>query len=604
MMHLRCSLASLLAAGAALMASASRLAAPQPEMVDATGPFNVSGVLREMVEVFLENEKTYFKCCCAPSKEVCKLVNVQDAEFTFFPSKNGCANLAGTEYHSYFRAKKLHMTQGKCILTDEDSQKIMVHSNSGHGATTGPTYEDALQCLRPTGALGNKLTVTSLEIVLLQQQQDPQLALHLLQQLRPNTAERVLLEDLQALLRGKLQMPDADLVAWHDLLTRACFGLDANELVPWRTDFAQIDINQNGYITQYEFEHAPQSVSQRVIYSISLLFGSGDSLIELPGLGFYQFVRGVSVQLGELLYRSLITKRGQPHLTKTNFFTAVWKPSTINLGSLSNKALDLVWKGLDHDMDDLVTKEELTDGILMYFHTIEDGLVRFRPEDDIFYQDRRIKKYTQQCEAAVAEECLGRTCPKFCLAKVGGKPSSKEFGLCSDTCTQEARCRSWQPGLPTFESGEDVLEKQTFSQVIACVAQARHTSGYSNGDWKVITSPSYRDMLAYIVEKHLLDAWVKKSGVRVPEHIMELGDTDGGMKAAAVGVLMAISTSEKGTYLDEGLLRQEAHRGWYHHIMKRYPELKGQVPLPENLEESMSMEYAPVVRTCLEVLRS
>ena len=248
MMNLHCSLASLLATGAALMAHAGRLAAPRPELVDATEPFNGSGVLREIVEVFLENEKTYFKCCCAPSEEVCKLVNVQDAEFTFWSKKNGCANLAGTEYHTYFRAKKLPMTQGKCILADEDSQKIMVHSNSRHGATTGPTYEDALQCLRPAGALGNKLTVTSLEIVLLQQQQNPQLALHLLQQLRPNTTERVLLEDLQALLRGKLRIPDAELAAWHDLLTRACFGLDANELVPWRTDFAQIDISQNGYL--------------------------------------------------------------------------------------------------------------------------------------------------------------------------------------------------------------------------------------------------------------------------------------------------------------------------------------------------------------------
>merc|ERR1712187_600195 len=84
----------------------------------------------------------------------------------------------------------------------------------------------------------------------------------------------------------------------------------------------------------------------------------------------------------------------------------------------------------------------LADEFLAFFHVSDDGTVQFRPEDDIAFRYRRIQQWGGQCEAAIAEECVARTCPKFCQSMDKARRESR-----ITECSPEQSCKAWRPGV-------------------------------------------------------------------------------------------------------------------------------------------------------------
>merc|ERR1712151_152183 len=183
-----------------------------------------------------------------------------------------------------------------------------------------------------------------------------------------------------------------------------------------------------------------------------------------------------------------------------------------------------------------------------------------------------------QCEAAIAEECVARTCPKFCQSIDKTRRES-----CITQCSPEQSCKAWQPGMLNESSSvHEVSHKaasivepvhhQTWAQFLACVAQKRHTSGYDGGDWRVITSPSYRVALVHLVVARMSprranlrsdQTWMTRETPSLPVGALKwLSPRDSrGVGAAADGVYLAITTDESAI-ANVDVMVASAHNAW------------------------------------------
>jgi len=213
--------------------------------------------------------------------------------------------------------------------------------------------------------------------------------------------------------------------------------------------------------------------------------------------------------------------------------------------------------------------------------------------DDIEYPNRRILQYVRKCETDVLDECVARTCPKYCSSMVRMEDALE----CSKECTEEARCKKWQPGLPTFDT-DATVEKQTFTQVTTCVGQKRLTSGYSGGDWKSVSSPSFRKALAFLVEKQV--ATRTNAENRQQKKLAE----GNGILYAAEGVFAEIG-NERAAVVTEASLAGAAHRAWRVRRLQLYPEEEGKIPEEmESVSPEQQLIYVTIAQQSLEVLQS
>jgi len=286
---------------------------------------------------------------------------------------------------------------------------------------------------------------------------------------------------------------------WHNIVAIGRWSLIEGDIKELRTIFDMLDIDKDGYASPHEMNNE---------WAQDVAGGIPPQYLEHRGLGFYQFAvaavergseRGLE-KLGEVRAESLDEEKaisGLSDLDKISFVKMDIRRAFNNTDEFLRTTLTRIWMLLDLNGNDRFTVNNFKLVFPVIFRHIADDqgkvALRLRGYEEVLPHSRRIAQYVRECETVVTDYCTtdGGMCEKFC--RTVQHPTK-----CKKQCSADQRCKIWIPGQPGFDEkdNEKALEKQVFTQVIACVAQKRLKNDYDQADWKFIVTPTMRKLFA------------------------------------------------------------------------------------------------------------